>query len=288
MQSNQYSRGRTSVARIMDDWYIAATSAALRDTPLRTTMYGIPIVLFRNTTGEVGALLDRCPHRNAPLSLGLKKENVLECSYHGWQFDTRGKCVHIPGLAGDGKGDRRCVESFQVCEVDGFIWVYATPDVKAVREAFRFPFLREEEYTTIRATLDVQGSVHATAENALDVPHTAYLHSGLFRRSDNKKNEIEVRVIQSHDRVVAEYVGEPRPEGIVGKILAPGGGVVTHFDRFILPSIAQVEYRIGESSRLCITAALTPLENFRTRIFAVMSFRTPLPDRLLALLLRPR
>ena len=40
-------------------------------------------------------------------------------------------------------------------------------------------------------------------------------------------------------------MGEPRPPGIVGRILSPSGGLVTHFDRFILPSIAQVEYRIG-------------------------------------------
>ena len=47
------------------------------------------------------------------------------------------------------------------------------------------------------------------------------------------------------DRCEAEFVGEPRPGASPARLLAPGGGVVTHFDRFLLPSIAQVEYRLG-------------------------------------------
>ncbi|HEX9655294.1 MAG TPA: aromatic ring-hydroxylating dioxygenase subunit alpha [Bacteroidota bacterium] len=287
MQEYPFSKGRTSVARVVNDWYVVATSSELGKAPLRTTVYGIPYVLFRDSVGVAGALLDRCPHRNAPLSLGVVKQSVLECSYHGWQFDTTGRCVHVPAVSGSPGVKKGRVESFSLHEEDGFIWVYATPDTEPTREVFRFPLLREKKYTTIRATLDVHGSIHATAENALDVPHTAYLHGGLFRRSDGRKNEIEVKVNRLHDRVEAEYIGEPRPKGIAGKILSPGGGVVSHFDRFILPSIVQVEYHLGGSSHLCITAALTPVEDFRTRIFALMSFRTPLPDRLLALLLKP-
>ncbi len=287
MEEHLFSKGRTSVARVVDDWYIVATSSELEKSPLRTTVYGIPLVLFRDGTGVAGALLDRCPHRNAPLSLGAVKQNVLECSYHGWRFDTTGKCISIPGPSNEFKEKDRRVESFQVHEENGFIWVYATSDREPPREVFRFPFLHEQKYTTIQETLDVRGSIHATAENALDVPHTAYLHGGLFRQSDGEKNEIEVKVNRLQDRVEAEYIGEQRPRGVAGKILAPGGGMVSHFDRFILPSIVQVEYRLGESSHLCITAALTPVEDFRTRIFAVMSFRTPLPDRLLSFLLKP-
>jgi len=287
MQEHPFSKGRTSVARVVDDWYIVATSSELGKSPLRTTLYGIPLVLFRDSAGAAGALLDRCPHRNAPLSLGVVKQNVIECSYHGWQFDTAGKCVQVPGLSQPRGEMQHHAESFRLHEEDGFIWVYASPAAEPTREVFRFPLLHEKKYTTIRETLEVHGSVHATAENALDVPHTAYLHGGLFRQSDGKKNEIEVKVHRLQDRVEAEYIGEPRPQGIAGKMLAPRGGVVSHFDRFILPSIVQVEYRLGDSSHLCISAALTPVENFRTRIFAVLSFRTPLPDRLLALLLKP-
>ena len=57
------------------------------------------------------------------------------------------------------------------------------------------------------------------AENALDVPHTAFLHRGLFR-SDGTRRPIDVVIRRWHDRVEAQYIGEERPKGIVGWLLA--------------------------------------------------------------------
>jgi len=39
--------------------------------PLRVVIAGASIVLFRGASGEIGALLDRCPHRGVALSLGV-------------------------------------------------------------------------------------------------------------------------------------------------------------------------------------------------------------------------
>ena len=36
-----------------------------------------------------------------------------------------------------------------------------------------------------------------------------------------ERNRVEVIVRRWHDRVEAEYVGEPRPEGLVGRLLSP-------------------------------------------------------------------
>jgi hypothetical protein len=85
--------------------------------------------------------------------------------------------------------------------------------------------------------------------------------------------------------VEAEYLGEPRPTGLVGRLLAPGGGTVQHFDRFLLPSIAQVEYRIGEGSHILVTSAMTPVSDFDTLVYAVVTFRLPVPRWLLRPLL---
>jgi len=142
-------------------------------------------------------------------------------------------------------------------------------------------------YTTLRRELTIEGSVHATVENALDVPHTRFLHGGLFRSGGSVPNEIEIVVRRHSDRVEAEYLGEPRPSGWVGRLLAPGGGVVRHFDRFLLPSIAQVEYALGDRSHLLATSFCTPVSDFETRMYAVISFRLPLPGWLVALFLEP-
>lgn len=280
------SRTHTSVSRVADDWYIVCQSGELRDEPLARTLLGSPLVLFRDGHGQPGALLDRCPHRNVPLSLGTMKGEALECAYHGWQFDRLGVCRAVPGLVDTRETRGRRVPAYPTKERDGFVWVYGVPDEEPGREPFAFPYVGMSGYTTVRQEVAAEGSVHAVAENALDVPHTAFLHRNLFRTARDPR-EIQVVVKREGERVEAEYIGEPRPSGLAGRVLAPGGGTVVHFDRFILPSIVQVEYRLGEDRHLCVTSALTPVSDFYTRLFAVASFRLGLPGWLLAPILRP-
>jgi phenylpropionate dioxygenase-like ring-hydroxylating dioxygenase large terminal subunit len=187
---------------------------------------------------------------------------------------------------GDVRSHERRVTAFPARESQGFVWVYGDADAAPVREPFRFPCVDEPGYTSAREELEVMASLHATAENALDVPHTAFLHGGLFRSEARLRREVEVVVRRFADRVEAEYVGESRPPGLVARLLAPRGGAVVHFDRFILPSIAQVEYRLGDS-HLCISAALTPAEDYRTRLFVTFSYRLPFPGWAVKPFLRP-
>ena len=46
---------------------------------------GEDLVLFRDKTGGVGLLGDRCPHRGASLSYGRVEERGIACAYHGWR-----------------------------------------------------------------------------------------------------------------------------------------------------------------------------------------------------------
>ncbi|MCA9538435.1 MAG: aromatic ring-hydroxylating dioxygenase subunit alpha [Myxococcales bacterium] len=281
------SRGNTSAARVADDWYIACAARDLRTTPRALTVLGWPMALFRDAEGgRAGALLDRCPHRNVPLSGGKVVGPNLECPYHGWQFAADGACKRVPGLDGPSEANGRRVPAFATRELDGYIWVYCEPDAEPKREPFRFPHLGERGWHAVHDVVEAEGTLHAVAENALDVPHTSFLHGGLFRK-DGDRQPIEVIVRRWHDRVEAQYIGEARPEGLVGRLLAPGGGEVEHFDRFILPGIVQVEYRLGERSHLLVSTALTPIDDFRTRLYAVVTFKLPLPHWLVALVVRP-
>lgn len=281
------TKGHTSVARVTDDWYVLCRSKELRRRPRAATLMGIPLVLFRTEDGAPAALLDRCPHRNVPLSMGRVRGPHIECGYHGWQFDREGTCRAIPGLCGIAEGRGRRVPAFPCKEQQGFVWVYGTPDVVPARAPHTFEYFGKKGYSSVVQVLHAQGTLHATAENALDVPHTAFLHRGLFRKDRPTRNEIEVVVRRWHDRVEAEYIGEPRPTGLVGRILAPGGGVVKHWDRFLLPSILEVEYRLGDASHLIASAALTPVSDFETQLNAVVSFRLPIPHWLVRPFLEP-
>lgn len=283
------TKEHVSVARLARYWYAACRSRDLHRKPQARTVIGVPLVLFRDAAGRAGALLDRCPHRNIPLSMGrIAASGNLECGYHGWQFDGEGRCRLVPGLQGSENGEARGrrVAAHATRERDGFVWVWGEPDVEPACEPPAFAAAPGPGYATIVRVLDFPGTLHATAENALDVPHTAFLHRGLFRGS-GERNEIRAVVRRGPDRVEAEYIGEPRPEGFLGRLLAPQGGVVEHWDRFVLPSIAQVEYRLGSENHLLVTSLCTPLDDFTTRMYAVVAFRLRLPTALIRPLVTP-
>ncbi|MBL8915355.1 MAG: aromatic ring-hydroxylating dioxygenase subunit alpha [Archangium sp.] len=262
---------------VPDAWFVACATDELRGKPLARTIQGKPLVLFRGTKNVATALLDRCPHRNVPLSMGKVVGQQLECAYHGWKFDHSGACVTVPGLMEqDASLKSRCAEHYATRELDGFVWVYSTPNVEPKNEPFRFPHLNDAGYSTVRRQFVVEAGLHASIENTLDVPHTSFLHGGLFRTAE-KKNVIDVVVRRHANHAEAEFIGEPAPRGLAGRILAPGGGVVQHFDRFFLPCIAQVEYRLGARSHLMTTTAFTPESDDFTRVYAVVTFKLPVP-----------
>ncbi len=265
-------------------WFVACSSAALRDRPVAATVQGVSLALFRGPHGTPGALEDRCPHRNAPLSAGRARDGALECAYHGWRFAPDGACLAVPAL--DAAPEARATRATAVAclEQDGLVWVAPTGAPAAPPRPL--PHLGAPGYTTVRNELVVRASLFRAVENVLDVPHTAYLHGGLFR-TPGARREIEVIVRRWPDRCEAEYLGEPVPSGLFGRLLAPGGGVVRHLDRFLLPCVAEVEYRLGERSHLVATTAATPLDADRTRLFSAVTFRLPVPGAAVAPLLAP-
>lgn len=267
-------------------WYVVAPSDRLRARPIRAVLDGTPLVVFRDSAGRGVALLDRCPHRNAPLSAGRVVGDHVQCHYHGWEFDRAGVCRAVPGLCGQPEHPARRVASFACRDSQGWIWVYSEPDVEPDRPPYSIPHADEEGYLTVREHLEMPGPLDAVAENALDVPHTAFVHAGLFRKNRDRR-AIEVVIRALDDGVEAQFLGESRPEGLVGRLLAPQGGEVFHWDRFILPCIAQVEYRLGERSHLVTTAALTPRTATITDLFATVAVKVPIPHAILRTVLKP-
>ena len=49
-----------------------------------------------NVDGEFYATENFCPHKGAPLSEGTLCGHIIECGWHGWQFDVRsGECLTV-------------------------------------------------------------------------------------------------------------------------------------------------------------------------------------------------
>src|SRR5688572_11759095 len=274
---------------LRDAWHVACLSTALGERPMHRSIVGQPIVLYRTPDGP-RAFVDRCPHRGVPLSGGhCDRHGNLQCPYHGWRFDSSGRVIEIPGRV---TADERThgLSRLPLREESGLVFVCPRPGGEPRLAPYVPPALGVPGYTSVLREVVAPGSLYATAENALDVPHTSVLHRGLFRTS-TKRSRIVAQVRRRKHWVETEYQGEPPPRGLVARLLAVGKDTtrpaVQHWDRFYLPGIAEVEYRLGPRSHFVVSAYLTPEAPDVTRLYAVASFRTPLPGRLLALVLEP-
>jgi nitrite reductase (NADH) small subunit len=47
---------------------------------------GHEIAIFRTATGSVHALVNRCPHKQGPLSEGIVHDTTVTCPLHNWRI----------------------------------------------------------------------------------------------------------------------------------------------------------------------------------------------------------
>jgi len=78
---------------------------------------GMDVALFRNDTGDVFALLDRCPHKGGPLSQGIVFGHHVACPLHNWNIGLDDGCAKAP--------DEGCTPRFAVQVRDGTVYLLA-------------------------------------------------------------------------------------------------------------------------------------------------------------------
>lgn len=80
-------------------WYPVGVLKHLdKRQPYPVTVLGRDLVMWWDgNSGQWQVFADVCPHRLAPLSEGrINEQGHLQCSYHGWAFDSSGACTLIP------------------------------------------------------------------------------------------------------------------------------------------------------------------------------------------------
>ena len=96
--------------------------------PVRFRLLGENLVGFRDTNGNVGVVVENCPHRGASLFFGRNEESGLRCVYHGWKFDVTGSCVDMPNEPPESNFKHKVrVGAYPAREWGDAIWVYMGP-----------------------------------------------------------------------------------------------------------------------------------------------------------------
>ena len=161
-------------------WLPAAMSSELRadGAPVRLMLLGEQLIAFRDSSGRVGIMDHKCPHRCASLFLGRNEENGLRCVYHGWKFDVQGNCVDMPSVPAE-RDFKHLVKAkaYKAVERNGLVWVY----MGERKEAPPLP--------QIEATLIPEAEVQISfvqrecnwlqaLEGDIDTSHFGFLHAG--------------------------------------------------------------------------------------------------------------
>jgi phthalate 4,5-dioxygenase len=144
--------------------------------PLKAVrILGQNLVLFRGPDGRLG-LLDRdCPHRGADLAFGRLEDGGLRCLFHGWLFDTGGKCLETPAEPAESHICSRVRQrAYPVQErggiVFGFLGEGAPPALPAL-DCFIAP---ESHVFAFKGYLDCNWL--QAVEVGVDPAHASFLH----------------------------------------------------------------------------------------------------------------
>ncbi len=262
------------MVRLKNFWYIAAPSVELKRRPIRRVVEGETVALFRDTLGKCHALRDRCVHRGMALSAGRVVGSCIQCPYHGWQYDSDGHIRSVPALCDTEDLPTARTRSFPVREQDDHIWVWIG-DEEPTTQPFHFPRYGEHGWSTFFMQTRFNAPVELCLENFLDVPHTLFVHPGLFRKDELRNTRAQVRTYKNG--VEAEFMNEAPLEGIGPRLLFPRGTKMEHTDRFILPSISRVDYRFGDAYQFIISSQCTQRDDDVVDVVTAITWRLPLP-----------
>lgn len=145
--------------------------------PVKARMFGVNLVVFRDTDGNVGVLDELCPHRRASLVFGRNEDNGIRCLYHGWKMDVRG---NVTEMVSEPAQSDMCSKvkhgAYPVKEWGGFVWTYLGPQDNVPE--FQPPAWAPTEDTRVSiAKVLLPCNWAQILEGAIDSAHSSSLHS---------------------------------------------------------------------------------------------------------------
>jgi phenylpropionate dioxygenase-like ring-hydroxylating dioxygenase large terminal subunit len=254
-----------------DFWYIVCRSQELRrQTVLARQVLGEWLAIFRDPDGQPVALRDYCLHRHSRLSAGRVCAGQLQCPYHGWVYDATGKVVQIPSAGPDQPLPTRSATHYATCEQDDYVYVCLSQAHPTVSRPFPMPYYGAPGWETVRVINRFANTVTNCVENFIDIPHTAFVHPRIFRTE--RQQSLVMTIDRRDGGVWVEYQRETTNLGWFRYFLNPQGQTIKHADRFQMPNITSVEYRLGHHRHLFITSQSIPETETRTLVYTDVTY----------------
>jgi phenylpropionate dioxygenase-like ring-hydroxylating dioxygenase large terminal subunit len=149
---------------------------------------GEKLVFWRDAQGKVSCLRDFCPHRGVALSTGKVLGDHVQCPFHGFEFDTTGRCTLIPANGRNGPISREMKAfDYPTHEAHGFIFIWWGQPAGERLPAGELPppaWFTDLDDSFSYATVPDPWTTHYSRaiENQLDVVHVPFIHYNTIGR----------------------------------------------------------------------------------------------------------
>ncbi len=160
-----------------------------------------PLVVLRNSVGELRAFYNVCPHRAAVVAHGRGNRKSLQCKYHGWTYDLDGKLLRAPEFEGVEDWDAESVCLRAVAVAAWGPWVFVNLDEPAQpmsatygaieREIAAAGFNLNQMRLVERRDYLIDCNWKVYVDNYLEGYHLPIAHPGLFREVDYDQYRVE-------------------------------------------------------------------------------------------------
>lgn len=191
------------MAYLLNAWYVAAWDEEIpADGLFSRRLLGEPLVFFRERSGCVRALADRCPHRFAPLSKGVLCDDAVRCPYHGLEFNGAGQCSRNPhGNGAIPKAAR--VRAYPVVEKYSVVWIWMGDESKADEALIPdFSCMDPRRFYVAKRYLHARANYVLESDNILDLSHIQYLHPTTLGSDDVSS---AITRVEQQDETVWSY-----------------------------------------------------------------------------------
>jgi phenylpropionate dioxygenase-like ring-hydroxylating dioxygenase large terminal subunit len=274
---------------IRNQWYVVLNSNQVKEKPVGVTRLDEKLVFWRDGDGQVNCAFDRCPHRGVQLSKGYLVDHHLQCPFHGFEYDSSGKCVLIPaeGRVSQPPSAMR-LQTYPTFEDHDFIWIWWGIDPPDTLEQPTFFDNLGPEFSYGSAIDPWDAHYSRVIENQLDVAHLPFVHTNTIGRGNRTLVDGPlVDWCDDNKKIMCTYVfnrvddgSKPRRTNELSK-----KGSLVHLE-FIMPNLWQ-NY-LGKDTR--ILAAFVPVDGEHTLLylrFYQNFIKTPVLGKLIAQLSMP-
>ncbi len=254
-------------------WYVVAEARELtQNSVLARTILDELLACYRDQKGNVVIAQDRCIHRSARLSSGTVEDGKLSCRYHGWVYGEKGQIVSIPCEGGE-EFAAQCgmkAKTYRTIEQDGYVYVCLKPGEQTPPRPLTLSELGSVWKGRVRLQNSFKNSLSNCVENYIDVPHTAYVHHGIFRKP--RGEPLHTTVTRHDGRIDITYHGERLNLGTFSAFLNPQGSEIVHTDHFFAPNLTSVHYHMQCGYRYSITSQSIPVSAMETMVYTDISY----------------